>query len=168
MVERGRADGPRIAENVLRLAVKVGEFGRVGLCGEDRERCLMSRQLGGPEPPERGECSTYVPGLGRVATEAKTGRVAASDENQPLLRRGCADRWINSQDLFPVLQGDRVLDGLRSLSRSLGCCRIDWRRRRSRNGRGHSSSSLAEEPLDLFEQRDLLFSESQRRQGKHE
>jgi hypothetical protein len=41
VVQRRRADGPRVAEDVLGFAVEVGELGRIWLRSEDRERCLF-------------------------------------------------------------------------------------------------------------------------------
>jgi hypothetical protein len=41
VVQRRRADGPRVAEDVLRFAVEVGELGRIWPCGEDGQRCLI-------------------------------------------------------------------------------------------------------------------------------
>lgn len=40
VVERGRANRPRVAENALGFTVQIGEFGRIWFCGEDRERGL--------------------------------------------------------------------------------------------------------------------------------
>lgn len=45
VVERWRADGPRVAEKCLFFAVEVGEFGRAGLCGKEGEGCLLTCQF---------------------------------------------------------------------------------------------------------------------------
>ena len=42
VVERGRANGPSVAEDGFSLAIQVGELGRIRLRGEQRERCLAS------------------------------------------------------------------------------------------------------------------------------
>lgn len=44
VVDRRRADGPRVAENVLLLAIEVGKLGRVRLGRQDGKRCLISCQ----------------------------------------------------------------------------------------------------------------------------
>jgi hypothetical protein len=41
VVQRRRADGPRVAEDVLSFAVEVGELGRIWLCGEEGKRRLV-------------------------------------------------------------------------------------------------------------------------------
>ena len=45
VVERRRADRPRVAEELLLIAVDDGELGRVGLGGQEGKRCLWSCQF---------------------------------------------------------------------------------------------------------------------------
>ena len=107
VVDRRRADGPRVAEDVFLLAVEVGEFGRVRLGRQDGKRCLVSCQY---TRKERRGSFTYVPGLGRVGAHAEACRVTASDEDQPVLCGGWAGSRVNCQHLLPVLQCDGMLN----------------------------------------------------------
>jgi hypothetical protein len=117
--QRRRADAPRVAEDVLLLAVEVAKLGRRGRGGKDSGRCLILLAYG----LVRLIANTYVPCLLSRPTETVAGAVAASDEDKPLRCRGRADGGVNDQDLFPVLECERVLNR----SGGLGCCSLDRR-----------------------------------------
>lgn len=107
-VQRRRVNGPRVAQNTLGFAVQVRELGRVGH-GSD-------------------EGSRGIPGLGGVSAKAEACVVAACGEDEPVLGGGRAGGRVDCQDLFPVLQSQRVLDHLDHLGRCLAGCCLDWRR----------------------------------------
>ena len=108
---------------------------------------------------------TYVPCLLSRPAETVACAVATSNKDQPLLCRRRADGGVNGQNLLPVLECERVLDGLGSLR----CCSFDRRRgHRWRRGddRGHRRGRLVEETLHPVKERNLLLSDGERREGK--
>jgi hypothetical protein len=109
---------------------------------------------------------TYVPCLLGRPAETEACRVAASDEDQPLLCRGRADGGVDRQDLLPVLESKLVLDS----GDGLGSCSFDgrrWHRWRRGDHRGDRGRRLVEEALHLIEKRNLLLGKRERRQGKN-
>lgn len=108
------------------------------------------------------DLDAYIPGSGHVVAHAKTRVVAASDEDQPVLRGRCADSRVDGEGFSPVLKVDGVLDGRRSL-----CCRLVLRSIGGkcwdgRNRRGHSRGRLGEIAHDLVDDRKLLLSDRDR------
>ena len=117
--QRRRAETPRVAEDVLLLAVEVAKLGRRGGSGKDSGRCLILLAYG----LMRLIVNTYVPCLLSRPAETVACAVTASDEDKPLSCRGRADGGVNGQDLLPVLECERVLDR----RRGLGCCSLNRR-----------------------------------------
>jgi hypothetical protein len=154
--QRRRANAPRVAQDLLLLAVEVTKLGRRGPGGKDSCRGLVSL-----EHSSMGlVANTYVPCLLSRPAETIACAVTAGDEDKPLRCRGRADGGVNSQDFLPVLECERVLDR----SGGLGCCGLD--RRRRGDHRGHGRGRLVEEALHLVQERNLLLSERERRQGE--
>lgn len=143
----------------------MGALGLAARKGRDACRGVSARSLW---PRVSFDVSTYVPCLLRAFTDAEARRVAAGREDQPVLSGGWAGSGVHSQDLPPVLQRKRVLDG----SGDLGCGAVlgslNGRGWDGGNRRGHGSSCLGEEALDLVENGHLLLGHSKRRQGEED
>lgn len=99
VVERRGANRPRVAEDALNLAVDEAELWRIGGGSEDGQRCVP-RLVGG-------------------VAEAVASRVAAGNVDEPVLRRRWAHGRVDCQRLLPVLEIERMLDGLYNLGRRL-------------------------------------------------